>query len=476
MAERPNVIVCMCDELRWCGLGCYGHPTVRTPNLDVLAARGVRFETAISNTPICMPARSLLLSGQYARTCAGMTTNAGWPEDGVRPLQVSGFPQWPTARRRHLPGRTLPERMRDAGYFTSAVGKWHVEAWPDAVGFDHYCIPAHHHAHSAQWFCEDGGPVFSPPGYSVDYEAERVAGLIGERAEKGEPFFLYYNISPPHMPLMDAPEGYRTMYGRKDVVTRGNVPEGYEPDRARMLDYLWDYRHYRDELPYAMELPHDGFDLVDLHALYMGLTTWVDDAVGRMIGALESSGQLDNTVVVFTSDHGDNLGSHGAMGKGSFNDESLRVPMMVAGPGVVEGAVNAGQVASLLDLAPTCLGLAGIGDVAGLHGQDLGAVVRGEAEALERDYAIAEAERGCAVRTPNEKLSFGWVDHHPTKFGRRVMTEQPTGYYDLAADPLELDNLIESDGELGEGPERLSGVLREWDAATPWLKLEPMGS
>ncbi|MEM6553598.1 MAG: sulfatase-like hydrolase/transferase [Planctomycetota bacterium] len=468
MSKRPNVIVCMCDELRWCGLGCYGHPTVRTPNIDALAARGMRFETAISNTPICMPARTLLLGGQYARSCAGMTTNAGWPEEGTRPLNISGFPQWPTARRRHLPERTLPERLRDAGYFTSAVGKWHVEAWPDAIGFDHYCIPAHHHAHSAQWFCEDGGPVFSPPGYSVDFEAERVERLITERAGGGDSFFLYYNISPPHMPLMDAPEKYLTMYGREDVVTRGNVPEGYAPPFAQMMSYLWDYRYYRDELPYAMQPPREGFDLVDMHALYMGLTTWVDDVVGRMMGALESSGITEDTIVVFTSDHGDNFGSHGLMGKGSFNDESLRVPMVVAGPGVASGEVNTGQVASLLDLAPTCLGWAGADDRDGLHGQDLGAVIRGDVAALAVDYAIAESDLGCAVRTPSEMLSFGWVGFDVSKRGPRVMTERPTAYYDVAADPLEMENRAEQGGERVEA---LAGVVREWDAAVPWLSV-----
>ena len=138
-ASSPNLLYIMCDELRWCELGCYGHPTVRTPNLDRLAARGTRFETAVSNCAICMPARSIALSGQYARSCCGMLTNVAWhPEEGGWIM-----PQWPTDTRPHLPHPTLPELLQKAGYRTGALGKWHVEAWPDAIGFAHFVIPAH---------------------------------------------------------------------------------------------------------------------------------------------------------------------------------------------------------------------------------------------------------------------------------------------------------------------------------------------
>ena len=163
-----------------------------------------------------------------------------------------------------------------------------------------------------------GRPVFSPPGYSVDYELARVQQLIRDQPNAAQPLFLYYNISPPHMPLADAPEKYTRMYSRDDVVVRGNVdlsqPIANQLDK--FLTYLWDYRFYRDDLPYTRSLPWDGFDLVDLTAMYMGLTTWVDDTVAGLVAALDEAGLADDTLIVFTSDHGDNLGSFGRMGKG----------------------------------------------------------------------------------------------------------------------------------------------------------------
>lgn len=464
MSRKPNLIICMCDELRWCGLGCYGHPTIRTPHIDALAARGVRFETAVSNNPVCMPARSLLLAGQYSRTCCETLTNAGWPGTENAPLTRAGFPQWPTARRKGFPNETLPEILKNSGYTTTAIGKWHIDAWPDAVGFDHYLIPAHHHAHTAQWFCEDGGPVFSPPGYSVDYEAERMEAFLAGQSGREDPFFLYYNISPPHMPLADAPKKYLEMYGREDVFTRPNVPDGYAVPEKAMLSYLWDYRAYRDHLPYAVK-PHDAFDRVDLEAYYMGLTTWVDDTVGRMMKSLQSHGLDENTVVIFTSDHGDNFGSHGHMGKGSLNDESCRIPMIAAGPAdtVKAAHVVTGQVASLVDLAPTLLATAGIDTPGHMPGQDLTPVIKGTQNHLSEPAAFIETQgHGIGIRTPTHLLGILYADT-PGE-----LAALPACFWDTVEDPYELDNLAKQGAQapLAQG---LETRLRSWHARTPWL-------
>lgn len=464
MSRKPNLIICMCDELRWCGLGCYGHPTIHTPNIDALAAHGVRFETAVSNNPVCMPARSLLLAGQYSRTCCETLTNAGWPGLEGAPLARAGFPQWPTARREGFPDETLPEILKRAGYSTTAIGKWHIEAWPDAIGFDHYLIPAHHHAHSAQWFCEDGGPIFSPPGYSVDFEAGRVESYLADRRDSTEPFLLYYNISPPHMPLADAPKKYLEMYGREDVFTRPNVPDGFSVPEKAMLSYLWDYRAYRDHLPYAVK-PHEAFDRVDLEALYMGLTTWVDDTVGRMMQALEKAGLDGDTVVVFTSDHGDNFGSHGNMGKGSLNDESCRIPLCISGPAplVTPGSVIDGQVASLVDLAPTLLSLAGINAPNHLHGQDLAPLLTSQQDCLPEPAAFIETQgHGIGIRTPTHLLGI------PYEETARQLAPKPNVLWDVAKDPYQLKNLAASPDNSSPAAD-LEARLREWHARTPSL-------
>jgi choline-sulfatase len=460
MTKKPNLIVCMADQLRWSELGCYGHPTIRTPHLDAMAAGGVRFDTAVSNAPVCMPARSVVLAGQYARTCCGTLTNANWP--GGASYRDAGFPQWPTGARKHLPDPTLPETLREAGYATHAIGKWHIEAWPDAVGFDHYCIPAHHHAHSAQWFIEDGGQPFSPPGFSVDYEADRVCELIAQQSDADAPFFLYYNISPPHMPLADAPEKYLNMYSRDDVVSRLNIPDGYQPDPEYMLTYLWDYRHYRDHLPFTRELP-DGCDLIELTRLYMGLTTWVDDCVGRMMAALAEAGLADDTLVIFTADHGDNLGSHGRMGKGHLQEESIRVPMIAAGgPGVISPGTVSRRVSSLVDLAPTLLTSAGLRVPDHMPGRSLGDALADE-DSLNDNFALIEAcGEGYGIRTATHLLGFR------AKSPWHEIAEQPHAFYDLRDDPYEQNNLIGT-AEQRDVAEALAARVRRHHAETPWF-------
>ncbi len=472
MSTPPNIVFCMCDELRWSELGCYGHPHIRTPHIDGLASEGVRFDVGISNAPICMPARSVVLSGQHARTCCGITTNSGWP--GGASFGDAGFPQWPTGPRVHLPDTTLPELLRDAGYATAAVGKWHIEAWPDRIGFDHYVIPAHHHAHSAQWFCEDGGPLFSPDGYSVDYELARVGQYFQQRADDDgdQPFFLYYNISPPHMPLADAPERYTRMYGRDDVVVRGNVDldRPIANQTQRFLTYLWDYRYYRDKLPYTLSLPREGFDIVDLTAMYMGLVTWVDDTVGGMLAALDAAGLAENTIVVFTADHGENIGSWGQMGKGMWRDESARVPMMARGPGVRTNAVTR-QIGSLVDWAPTLLDLAGAAPPAHMHGQSLAPVLRGERETLDRNYAIIEsAQQGVGIRTPTITCGIPW-DGGSAQEPNRPIKSAISELFDMEADPYSLHNLVDDAGRRDEIAS-FAATIRTFDANTPWLARE----
>ena len=237
MKSRPNMILCTCDQLRAFEVGCYGNQVIRTPHVDRLAAEGVRFETAVTNCPVCMAARSVLISGQYNRTCTGGIGNVVYqtfPGD-------CAMPEYPFAGRPHLKDPTLPELLRTHGYRTSVIGKWHIHSWPHEIGFDDYLIPRVHHCHSGQCFTENGGPEFVPDGYSVDFEAQRVERFLKERRHGDIPFFLYYNISVPHCPLADAPEEFRAMYHPEEIPLRPNV----DPDRPLKDQDYWlkVYRH-----------------------------------------------------------------------------------------------------------------------------------------------------------------------------------------------------------------------------------------
>ncbi|OGV72871.1 MAG: hypothetical protein A3K19_33095 [Lentisphaerae bacterium RIFOXYB12_FULL_65_16] len=461
MPNPPNIILCLCDQLRAFEVGCYGNPVIRTPNMDRLAAEGVRFETAITNFPVCMAARSVVLSGQYNRTCTGGVANVAYP---ARPGDFN-LPEYPDAGRPHLRDRTLPECLRQMDYTTAAIGKWHIHSWPNDIGFDDYLIPRVHHCHTGQSFTENGGPEFIPEGYSVDFEADRVATFLRRQSAGQRPFFLYYNISPPHCPLADAPDKYLTMYRPQDIPLRPNVDLSQPLARQDywFRVYRYDFRYYNLHLPYTDTLPPD-YDLRTLIAEYYGLTTWADTALGTMLQALDSTGLADNTIVIFTSDHGDNLGSLGLVQKGGPTEESIRIPLLLRGPGLgPSGRVVRDQVASLVDLMPTLLDQIGGAIPAHVQGQDLAPVLRGVRPQLDEPGAIVETSGGAGLRRPAHLVYLPFVK------GQRAFAEKPSHAYDLHSDPFQLHNLAAASTTLPPATAPMEAALRQWDTATPWM-------
>jgi choline-sulfatase len=533
MKRQPNIILCTCDQLRAFEVGCYGNPVIRTPHLDRLAAEGVRFETAVTTFPVCMAARSVLLSGQYNRTCTGGVGNVATPHGEGRVY----FPQYPFAGRPHLKDPTLPEILHGRGYHTAAIGKWHIHTWPHDIGFDQYVIPRMNHVHTGQHFSENGGPEFVPDGYSVDYECERVEAFLEQQTSSDRPFFLFYNISPPHCPMSDAPEKYTTMYRPEDVPIRPNVDLTKRlPDQDHWFKvYRWDYRYYNFHLPYTEELPED-FTLKRVIAEYYGMTTWVDDAVGRMLAALDAHGLAEDTIVVFTSDHGDYLGSHGRVQKGDLHEESVRIPLIVRAPMVrrgetFRGALAAGspvssdeKPAATLDLGGNASPLPSSRVVAGHQGKafrdapDADNPVSSDAEP-----AATSGLSGNASPIPPSRMVAGMVDIAPTLLdligaempahmhGRSLAPvlrgEQPAatdafavietghgvgirtlthlyglrfvdGAHQLADAPYMFFDLaadpyqlhnLAGTNEQADIAARLDQALRAWDARTPWM-------
>ncbi len=455
MNNQPNIIICTCDQLPAYATGCYGNDFVRTPNIDRLASEGMRFEQAVTNYPICLPARSVLISGQYNRTCTGGSSNIV-----VRGEGRSFFPQYPFDGRPHLKEETLPEVLRTAGYETATIGKWHIHSWPSDVGFDSYIIPRVNHCHTGQAFTENGGVEFVPPGYSVDYEADRLEQFLNTRGEGDKPFFMYYNISPPHCPFGDAPERYLKMYNPAEAPIRPNVDlDTPLKDQEMWFNiYRWDFRYYTYMLPETTRLP-EGYSLRHLTAEYYGLVTWVDDTVGRMLHVLERTGLAENTIVVFTSDHGENLGSLGLVQKGTPNEESIRIPMIVRGPDTTSG-VTGSHVASLVDLAPTLLSMCGLDAPTHFHGRDLSALCRGEA-CDARPEAYVEYTDGATVRTLDYTYFLPFANHE------HELADKPRQYYNMVSDPYQMNNLADTE-YLSEPAGELDQLLRAWDERTPW--------
>lgn len=451
--KRPNVVVCLCDQLRAMDIACYGSSFVKTPNIDALSKQGVRFEIACSNNPVCTPGRSMLLSGMYCRSCIGMLGNVGEP----------------VPERNVFPGPTLAEAFKSAGYRTGLIGKWHIDPHPSLVGFDSAFFPHHSHRYTGQTYFDDEGRSQVIDGFCHEAEQDELWRFLGK--EQGEPFFLYYNISQPHMPLDDMPEQYKRMYRPEDVPLRPNVFKDGKPAYSEkwFSIYLWDYLFYQEHLSYTEKLP-DGFDLRHLTALYYGSIAWADDQLGELMRRLAAAGMDDNTIVIFTSDHGDNLGSHQLFNKDQLYEESIRIPMIYRWPSGLTPRKIDTQVMSLVDVMPTTLSLAGVDIPKSVQGTDLSQVVTGKETSTGENAAFIETMGGdVGVRTLTHLYGVKKAKE-PTKSRTTHVTNDRFMFFDVATDPLQANNMASSDSD--PDAKALRERVQKWDRETQWLKAD----
>lgn len=472
----PNVVLCLTDQLRPFEIGCYGSPVVQTPHIDRLASEGVRFEVGVTNSPVCSPARATLLSGQYARTCTGSIRNVGSISSG----------------RTRLLDPTLPEILRDAGYSTGHVGKWHVHVDPFLVGFDYAYYPveiphryygrAMREAHREPGrLSTDTGTEAVVEGFMPHAAGERMRAFIREHRDR--PFLLNYSVSLPHMPIGpgNLPPRYVGLYGSEDVELRDNV---YGSDGAlshdewwfkvyTKWDYFWRTRNGAPDAP-GDALP-EGFSLRDLTAYYYGAVACTDDLVGDLLAALDENGVADNTIVVLSADHGELLGNHGTYNKDRLYEEAIRVPMVYRHPDGFGPGIADRQVASNVDVAPTVLESCGLPVSQHMQGQSLLPILRGHRPSLDFDGAFVEAAGypGISYAMPYSMMGLRTPTH---KYGIEVEEDDRTVreggdvFHDLRMDPYELENLAGS-GQQADRAQRLRRELLAWHRSTPWQQV-----
>lgn len=442
-ARPPNVVIIFPDQLRWSEVGCYGNPVIRTPNIDRLASQGVRFTHAFSNDPVCSPARSILLSGRYARS-TGVVRNQ---DDESRP----GRPTNTTP--------TLGEVLSDAGYDTVLVGKWHLRPTPQALGFKESLRCRLRHRYYGQTYHRDEGEPYIVGEYSPGHETAAAVDYIRQHRER--PFFMYLAYGPPHMPVAELPEKYRTMYDPAEVILRDNVWRNgklaYDEEWFKI--YMWDFQYYNHKDTFTKSLP-EGMDLRDLTALYYGQVTAVDDCVGQVLAAIEQAGLEQDTIVVFSSDHGDLLGSHHLFNKYRHYDEAARIPMLFRCPPRLKPAVIDSQVVSLVDVMPTVLNLCGVPVPDEVQGTSVVAVLSGEKSTVGENAAYIETAAD-GVRTLRHAY---WTDGRGDARQEHLFDcrEDPYQLHDLAGNPAHAETLA-----------RLRRRVSEWRERTPRVPAEP---
>ena len=465
MAEgnRPNVLLILVDQLRYDVFSHMGDSVVETPNIDRLAEEGVVFTDATCSSPVCGPSRASLLSGCFAF-------------DGVY-VKANREPEQPAPWNREI--QTVDEALTDLGMHVEYHGKWHVgDAHLDCYKgdekvFGHHLTDYRDHLAKRYTAPEVGGDykfdfymqwpyrfwdidqqiedglenyaIFHTPQAGI-VEVDDEDTLTAWTAKKTirffeskptTPFAVTCSILHPHGPVV-ANETYGTMYGPHTMP----VPEN--------LDGYWGPgpRYEKKKKPIPEAIPADGNGLGQFMALYYGLVKELDDWVGHLLDALDNAGLAEDTLVIFTSDHGEMMGNHNMFGKGVFLEESMRVPLVMRYPKGIQDGQRLRAPATGADVGPTILDYCGGDPLDQFHGHSLRGVIDGGDS--ETPFAYSEIGNRQCLRSTDWKLV--------------IQVGESVELFDLANDPLEMVNLMDG-GELSgaaqNAADEMAKILKE---------------
>lgn len=429
----PNLLFVFTDQQSRDMLGCYGNPDILTPNLDAFARDSIRFDHCMSSSPVCTPFRGMLLSGQHPLYNGAVHNDV--------PMLANN-------------GEYFGHVLTAAGYRTGYVGKWHllgherdrpVPPGPMRYGFDgtfltNNCHVDYRPGHCYYWD-DDGQKIFFDE-WEVDGQTRQAVDFL-DSCTTDAPFSLFVSWHPPH-----------------DI--------GLDPDT---LTFLYHTEPYLMALydPAKIQLRPSAEDTPEIRAAYHGyyaMCSGIDRAFGRLIDKLKSKGLYENTLIVFTSDHGDNLHSYGyRIAKDHPEDTSARVPLLMRLPGASAPRTSDLLLGSL-DLMPTLLGLLGIKPPSTCQGRDLEQAIRNsDDDAVESVPLFFHNPAWSGAATRDITYGFGELEHFCLDpQGRRTLRRVPVrALYDRRLDPHQMDNLFgqPQHADLEEHMRRLAAEWRE---------------
>jgi N-acetylglucosamine-6-sulfatase len=426
VVDRPNIVFILIDDLRWDALSSTGHPFAKTPNIDRIAKEGLLFRNAFVTLPLCSPSRASFLTGQYAHK-HGVTDNTN---------------------RNQLSHQlvTWPRLLREAGYETAYVGKWHMGNDDNPrPGFD-------------RWVSFKGQGVYDNPPINVDGQVENKTGYMTDilseyavefvRQKRAKPFSLYLAHKAVHGPFTPA-ERHKDLFSDQPITRSPNAKDTLEGKPALQ-------RKVEGQQPIGPGTgSNDNLIRNQLRALMA-----IDEGVGRILKALEETGQLDNTLVIFTSDNGYFWGEHGLGDKRAAYEESLRIPLLVRYPKLIKAGSVRNQTALNLDIAPTLLELGGARIPKEVQGRSLAPLFKSNPKKWRESFLAEYFAERQFPRIPTWQAA----RNERWKYIRYTELEGMDELYDLKADPYEMKNLIKEPGAqraLAKMKAELERLLRE---------------
>ncbi len=414
MKTQPNMVFVFADQWRAQALGYAGDPNVKTPNLDRLAARSLNFTNTVAGMPVCCPWRASFITGQYWLTHGHFMNDL------------------------HLPHRvpSIADAFNAAGYDTAYIGKWHLDGHGRSSfiprerrqGFGFWKVLECTHDYNNSHYYDDTPERYTWDGYDAIAQTREAQRYMREHSGE-KPFFLVLSWGPPHDPYHTAPEAYRDLYDPETLELPPNVPADFETTARDVLSGY--YAH----------------------------CTALDDCVGMLLESLEENGLADNTIFIFTSDHGDMLGSHGQLKKQQPWEESIMVPMLLHYPPAF--GTEGREINTLIhtpDLMPTMLGLCGIDVPETVEGRNFAPeLLRGEVPKSDAALTMCPAPFG------------EWHRGNGGREYRGVRTKQycyvrdlngPWLLFDIQQDPYQLDNLVNRP-ETKDVQDRMDALLQD---------------
>lgn len=460
MSKRPNVLFIVTDDQRFDTIHTLGNNEIITPNLDRLASRGTSFVRAhiAGGTcgAVCMPSRAMIMSGRNPFHLEGLGGNI--PEEH----------------------KTVAETFKNNGYETIGLGKWHNGCPAYARSFtqgakiffggmwDHWNVPTCHFDPTGKYdnvinfvvdFYKENHPQgqhcdeFDPGKHSSTLLTDAAIELLNKNTNQEKPFFMYLAYLAPHDPRT-MPDEFRDMYDPEKIT----LP----PNFRQIIDTNYPLMVHRDE--HLAAYPRDEKEIRRHIAEYFAMITHLDHEIGRLLDTLKESGEEDNTIIVFTGDNGLAVGQHGWLGKEDIYEHGIRIPLIMAGPGIAKGRRNDAYV-YLYDVFPTLCEKAGMDIPDSVDGKSFAHLLDGEHGESFRDelYLIFDQfVRG--VKDENYKLiEYRNGDGEEDKW---------TFLYDIKSDPWETVNLAKDEGYQAKVDEMREKILKhrdEWEEQShPW--------
>ena len=425
-STRPNIVFVFSDQQRRQALGFMGEDPVLTPRLDAFAQESAWYRNALAHCPICTPNRAVMLTGMYPGSTKVLANN-----DFIDPEHP-----------------TIGNFLQSAGYHTGYIGKWHISPGnrgfverKHRTGFDFWhAHNVNHNTFECTYYEEDETPAYEGMGWQPFHETDVAVDYIRKFASKVQPFALFLSYVPPHNthgkgfdrhPEPDFNPGY----------VRAMQSAGYPTELQFRAPEKYEKPYQRKDLPRRANVP-GNFANESLKG-YFGACTGLDDQFGRILDAIDEMELKENTIVVYTSDHGEMLGSHRMVQKSLWYEESVGVPFIIRWPNQIkQGALD--SLFSSLDIVPTLLGLAGI-NCMDLEGTNFSAELLGwnsnpPEEAFLAYYDMSREK----LQKRQQGLALGWrairTKTHSYVIRRRETTDEIVRLlYDLQADPYQLN-------------------------------------